>query len=205
MTAWLAKYGISPVVDNDWMTISTNVSTANDLLDADFQWYSYVGGGGLKLRTLSYSVPDSVADHVDLVQPTTRFGHLGRQRSTIFSVDILPESQEAEVAEFAQVAASETASAAPCTTTVTPACLRALYNISYTPATDGNLVAFASYLEQYARYDDLAQFEQQQLPEAAGQNFTVQLINGGLDDQNSNEDSGTSPRPGNDISTIILW
>lgn len=187
MTAWLAAYGISPVVDNDWMTIATNVSTANALLDADFQWYSYVAGGGLKLRTLSYSVPDSVADHVDLVQPTTRFGKLGRQRSTIFSVDILPESQEAELA---QVKASETASAVACTTTVTPECLRALYNIGYTPATDGNLVAFASYLEQYARYDDLAQFEQQQLPEATGQNFTVQLINGGLDDQNSNEDSG---------------
>lgn len=190
MTAWLAAYGITPAVDNDWMTINTNVSTANALLDADFQWYSYTGGGGLKLRTLSYSVPDNVAEHVDLVQPTTRFGQLGRQRSTIFSVDILPEAQEADVNELAQIKASGTASAAPCTTTVTPACLRALYNISYTPATDGNLVAFASYLEEYARYDDLAQFEQQQLPDAVGQNFSVQLINGGLDDQNSSDDSG---------------
>lgn len=187
MTAWLAKYGIVPTVDNDWMTITTNVSTANALLDADFQWYSYVEGGGLKLRTLSYSVPDALAEHVDLVQPTTRFGNLGRQRSTIFEVAILPDEQ---VAAFQ---ASATDSAAACTTTVTPACLRAQYNINYTPSADGNLVAFASYLEEYARYDDLEQFQQQFLPAAAGQNFSVQLINGGLNDQNSADDSGMSP------------
>lgn len=188
MTAWLAKYGIVPVVDNDWMTITTNVSTANELLDADFQWYSYVDADDLKLRTLSYSVPDEVAGHVDLVQPTTRFGQLGRQRSTIFSVEILDEAQQAEVNSL--VEATPAAAAASCTTTVTPSCLRSQYNISYTPAAEGNLVAFASYLEEYARYDDLTQFQQSQLPAALGQNFSVQLINGGLNDQNSNDDSG---------------
>lgn len=186
VTSWLAAYGIQPAVDNDWLTISTDVATADALLDAEFAWYEYDGGGGKKLRTLSYSVPDEVAEHVDMVQPTTRFGQLGAKRSTIFDMTILEEEEEAAV----RVAATAADSAAACTSTVTPACLKAQYNINYTASPDGNLVAFASYLEQYARYSDLQRFEQEQVPQAVGQNFSVTLINGGLDDQSSSEDSG---------------
>lgn len=189
VSAWLAEYDIKPTVDNDWMTITTNVTTANALLEANFNWYEYAGGGGLKLRTLSYSVPDAVAPHVDLVQPTTRFGSLGAAKSNIFNMTIVEDVDE--IAEM-RFQASSTVAAAPCTTTVTPACLKALYNIGYTPSEDGNLIAFASYLEQYARYDDLADFQEQYLPAAIGQNFSVTLINGGLNDQASTEDSGKS-------------
>lgn len=194
VTGWLASHGIDdPQVDNDWLTISTDVATADALLDAEFAWYEYDEGsgssGGKKLRTLSYSVPDEVAEHVDLVQPTTRFGQLGAKRSTIFDVEILDDAAAVKVA-----AADATAAAAPCTSTVTPACLKAQYNISYTASPDGNLVAFASYLEQYARYSDLQRFEEEQVPEAVGQNFSVTLINGGLDDQDSSDDSGKFPK-----------
>lgn len=198
--SWLAAYGIEPVVvDNDWLTISTDVATADALLDAEFAWYEYdeeegnnggSSGSGKKLRTLSYSVPDEVAEHVDLVQPTTRFGQLGAKRSTISDMRILDEIEAAAV-KIAS-AATAAADAAPCTTTVTPACLKAQYNINYTASPDGNLVAFASYLEQYARYADLQRFEAEQVPEAVGQNFSVTLINGGLNDQDSSEDAGMS-------------
>lgn len=195
VTAWLAKYGISPAVDNDWMTISTDVKTANAMLDAEFGWYEYEKGGGLKLRTLSYGVPDDIARHVDLIQPTTRFGQLGSKRSTIFELVILDDDEEEEedddvAAIKTSVAASPAAAAVACTTTVTPQCLKAQYNIGYTPETEGNLIAFASYLEEYARYADLERFTGQLLPEAAGQNFSVTTINGGLNDQESSQESG---------------
>lgn len=190
VTAWLAKYDIVPAVDNDWITISTDVKTANAMLDADFGWYEYEKGGGLKLRTLSYGVPDEIAQHVDLIQPTTRFGQLGSKRSTIFDI-VIAEDVDDDVAALKQdVAATAAAAAAPCTTTVTPQCLRAQYNIGYTPEADGNLIAFASYLEEYARYADLESFTTQVFPEAAGQNFSVTTINGGLNDQDSTDDSG---------------
>lgn len=189
VTAWLAKYDIVPAVDNDWITISTDVKTANAMLDADFGWYEYEEGGGLKLRTLSYGVPDDIAQHVDLIQPTTRFGQLGSKRSTIFDIVIAEEDDDVAALNQA-VAASPAAAAAACTTTVTPQCLKAQYNIGYTPDTEGNLIAFASYLEEYARYADLEQFTTQVLPEAAGQNFSVTTVNGGLNDQDSSDDSG---------------
>lgn len=193
VTRWLASHGVAPaVVDNDWLTISTDVATADALLDTQFAWYEYEHGtDGKKLRTLSYSVPDDVAEHVDLVQPTTRFGQLGAKRSTIFDMTVLDDDAVSAVkVAAAKTAASAAEDAALCTSTVTPACLKAQYNINYTASPDGNLVAFASYLEQYARYTDLQEFEEQQVPEAVGQNFSVTLINGGLDDQSSSDDSG---------------
>ncbi|KAI1188319.1 tripeptidyl-peptidase [Nemania serpens] len=185
VVSWLTSSNIKPIVDNDWITFSTTVETANDLLNTTFAWYQYEKGGSPKLRTLDYSVPDELADNIDLIQPTTRFGQLGARKSTIFDMQIL-----GPVGEEAKVAATGAAAADCNVNQITPACIKSLYKISYKPATSGNLVAFASYLEEYARYSDLASFESKFLPSAAGQNFSVQLVNGGLNSQNSNSDSG---------------
>lgn len=204
VTRWLAAYGIVEdsssdnssslfALHNEFLMISTDVATADELLDAEFAWYEYEDGNGRdgrKLRTLSYSVPDEVAAHVDMIQPTTRFGQLGAKRSTIFDMTILDEVAAEAVKVAAATEATAVDAAAACTSTVTPACLKAQYNINYTASPEGNLVAFASYLEQYARYSDLQTFEEQQVPAAVGQNFSVTLINGGLNDQSSSEDSG---------------
>ncbi|KAI1393126.1 tripeptidyl-peptidase [Hypoxylon trugodes] len=182
---WLAKSGVKSSVNNDWITFTTNVETANDLLDADFAWYQYEKGGSPKLRTLSYSVPDELSTNIDLIQPTTRFGQLGAKRSTIFEMQVLePEEEEALKIN----AATDAADCNP--SRITPDCLKSLYNIKYTASPEGNLVAFSSYLEEYARYSDLQSFETQYVSKAAGQNFTVELVNGGLDDQGSSDDSG---------------
>lgn len=185
VTAWISQYGVKHEVDNDWISITTTVGTANELLNTTFGWYEYEAGGGPKLRTLSYSVPDAVASHVDLIQPTTRFGQLGAKRSTIFEMTIVDEDATAHIpAKGKQIAA------AVCGTTITPDCLKSLYNIKYTAKAEGNLVAFASYLEEYARYSDLQTFETQYAPTAKGQNFSVTLVNGGLNNQASSDDSG---------------
>ncbi|KAI0097161.1 subtilisin-like protein [Daldinia grandis] len=182
---WLTKSGVKSTVNNDWITFKTDVKTANDLLGANFAWYQYEKGGSPKLRTLSYSVPDELAGSIDLIQPTTRFGQLGAKRSTIFEMQLLePEEEDAVKADMAVDAADCNPSR------ITPACLKSLYNINYTAPTEGNLVAFSSYLEEYARYSDLQSFENQYLPGAKGQNFSVELVNGGLNDQGSNDDSG---------------
>ncbi|KAF3064043.1 Tripeptidyl-peptidase sed2 [Daldinia childiae] len=182
---WLTKSGVESTVNNDWITFKTDVKTANDLLGANFAWYQYEKGGSPKLRTLSYSVPDELAGSIDLIQPTTRFGQLGAKRSTIFEMQLLePEEENAVKTDMA-------VNAADCNPSrITPACLKSLYNIKYTAPTEGNLVAFSSYLEEYARYSDLQSFESQYLTQAKGQNFSVELVNGGLDDQSSSDDSG---------------
>ncbi|TGJ82022.1 hypothetical protein E0Z10_g6750 [Xylaria hypoxylon] len=189
VVSWLGGSNIKPLVNNDWITFSTTVGKANELLNTTFAWYQYEEGGSPKLRTLDYSVPDELAENIDLIQPTTRFGQLGAKRSTIFDMHVLGPADEEE-AKIANVEATGTVAADCNTSQITPACLKSLYNIQYKPSASGNLVAFASYLEEYARYSDLASFESKWLPTAVGQNFSVKLVNGGLNNQNSNSDSG---------------
>ncbi|KAK3936793.1 tripeptidyl-peptidase [Diplogelasinospora grovesii] len=187
VTEWLHEHGIRASVDNDWVSFTTTVGKADELLSTKFAWYEYSEGGGSKLRTLSYSVPDDVAAHVDLVQPTTRFGQLGSQRSTIFDMHRLEPADNAAKSFATDV--SEV-SEATCGSTITPACLKSLYNVNYTASASGNLVAFCSYLNEYARYSDLQSFENQYVPAAKGQNFSVELVNGGKNDQTASDDSG---------------
>jgi tripeptidyl-peptidase I len=197
VTSWIEQHGIAYNVDNDWIKFTTTVGAANALLDTTFAWYENELGGGPKLRTLAYSVPDDVAEYVDMVQPTTRFGQMGTMRSTIFKQTRLGKIDEEDVTIASElntnVASGELAgNSSVCSGGVTPACLKTLYNVNYTAPSANNSVAFASYLQQYARYTDLTAFQNRYTPAAKGQNFTVVMVNGGLDDQSSEQDSGKS-------------
>ncbi|KAF2793075.1 subtilisin-like protein [Melanomma pulvis-pyrius CBS 109.77] len=180
VSAWLKAAGIDDVEDDsDWVTFKTTVGVANKMLDTEFAWYISEEEKPRKvLRALEYSVPDDVAQHINLVQPTTRFAAIRTNHET-----------EREI--FGIQLASTASNAVNCDATITPECLKTLYKIDYKPdPKSGSKVAFASYLEEYARYTDLALFEENILPEAVGQNFSVVQYNGGLNDQTSASDSG---------------
>jgi tripeptidyl-peptidase-1 len=180
VSAWLESFGVEDVnQDSDWLTIKTTVGVANKMLDTQFAWFVSEEQNPRKiLRTLEYSVPDAVAEHINLVQPTTRFAAIRANHDTVNEIFSI------QIAAAANVTVN-------CDTAITPACLKTLYKIDYKPdPKSGSKAAFASYLEEYARYNDLALFEQNILPEAVGQNFSVVQFNGGLNDQNSTDDSG---------------
>ncbi|KAF3401971.1 Tripeptidyl-peptidase sed2 [Penicillium rolfsii] len=183
VTEWLKEAGITDIQqDADWMTFQTTVEKANDLLEANFQYYVNRYKQVERLRTLEYSIPHSLIPHVNLVTPTTRFGQLHPNRITLHG--------KAKAADENFRKAVQSAST-DCNSAITPQCLKDLYKIGDYQASDsnGNKVAFASYLEQYARYSDLALFEQNIATYAQGQNFTVIEYHGGLNDQSSRADS----------------
>ncbi|KAK5988017.1 Tripeptidyl-peptidase sed2 [Cladobotryum mycophilum] len=194
VTAWLKKNGVSSVeVNNDWIKFGTTVKNANALLNTRFAWYDHSPEDGryassTKLRTLSYSLPDELVQHIDMVQPTTRFGRIGSDTSRVFT--------SVKYADELEMAADSANTRVP----VTPDLLKSLYGINYTAKASGNLVAVASFLEEYARYSDLDLFKQKYVPQAAGQSFDVELINGGKNDQNSSEDSGEANL---DVQTVL--
>lgn len=71
---WLVDGSVKNIqVEADWINIRTTVGIANELLSTEFAWYTSEDFGK-RLRTLEYSVPDDVADHINTVQPTIRFG-----------------------------------------------------------------------------------------------------------------------------------
>ncbi|KAF2169130.1 hypothetical protein M409DRAFT_20357 [Zasmidium cellare ATCC 36951] len=79
-----------------------------------------------------------------------------------------------------------------CNGEVTPACLRSLYNVpNHVQLDNGScgFMAFANFLEQYPRFADLLEFQEEYFPAAYGTNFSTENIAGGLHDQNSPEDS----------------
>lgn len=56
----------------EWLGFDLPISKANELFDADFSVYKHVDSGEESIRTLSYSVPSSLQNHIDVVHPTNK-------------------------------------------------------------------------------------------------------------------------------------
>ncbi|GIZ42092.1 hypothetical protein CKM354_000537200 [Cercospora kikuchii] len=176
--AWLVKSGVDRSAiaqDGEWINFVCTVGAANDLLDTSFGVFEDVDGQKL-LRTLNYSVPDKVCDYIDMVQPTTRFSVMQPMRSTIYQAeqvgDDRPYTPPADPKDIKSVCDGKH---------VTPDCLRALYKIPNDPQIDNatsGYMAFANFLEQHPRFDDLSKFTEDYFPRANGVRFTWDTING---------------------------
>ena len=173
--AWLQSAGISNVAsDGQWVNFAAPVGTINDLLNTTFLIYENIGGQ--KIRTTEYSIPDSLSGYIDLISPTTYFG-----KTTAFIPTVVPTPVEKRQDDYDS---TEVQLAASCYTGITPACLKQLYSVGdYTPeVSSGSRIAFGSFLNESAIELDLVAFEQSF--NISSQNFSVQLINGGVNDQN---------------------
>ncbi|KAF2142316.1 uncharacterized protein K452DRAFT_17057 [Aplosporella prunicola CBS 121167] len=190
---WLESEGVTDIhSDGHWVTFSTHVGVMNKLLDTTFKFYDF--GGTRKLRTTKYSVPDEVHDHIDLIWPTTFFGQTRGHGSinghgTAKGLDKIPNLE--------QMAGNATLDVV--CATATPECLKMLYNIgNYTAdASSGSRIGFGNFLNESASYRDLELF--QDAFKIPGQNFSVELINGGVNDQEPGENHGEANM---DVQTI---
>ena len=135
----------------DWVTLRIPVDLAEKMLSAKYNIYRHTTSGEEVVRTLSYSLPKELHDHIDVISPCTYFGTIRSMRvtSSLHSTlhDIVQDTPSA----------SEGTLAPSCNTTITPSCLRALYNTSsYVPvSTNVNKLAIAGYLDNFASYADL--------------------------------------------------
>ena len=71
--AWLRTNGLTATTlspSGDWISIQVPVSKANELFDANFTTFIQENTGKSVVRTLSYSLPEVLQGHVDLVHPT---------------------------------------------------------------------------------------------------------------------------------------
>jgi tripeptidyl-peptidase I len=183
VTSWLRSSGISDIKQNaDWINFQTTIGVANKLLSTNFYWYTNDHIHIRRLRTLKYSLPDAVAKHIFMIQPTTRFGQI-RPQHIPYALKNFPKEA---VRKLSLRGNFRPRLVDNCTSHNSPSCLKSLYNINYTAdAQSGSKASVASFLQQYARYTDLAKFEQSIAPWAVGQNFTVIKFKGGEDDQTS--------------------
>jgi tripeptidyl-peptidase-1 len=171
--AWLQDNNITAVKDDsDYVLFSTSVELANKLLDAEFAWYTNENKQEV-LRTLHYSVPSSVASHINFIQPTTRFGNLTPLGSTAEKIDTGAAFDGHTKWWGSPISTPVNIT---CNLTITPECLLDIYNVHYKgDPKNGNTVGFASFLEEYARYSDFQKFETTYLPYAVGTNVSTLL------------------------------
>ncbi|KAF6233137.1 hypothetical protein HO173_008681 [Letharia columbiana] len=185
--AWLKGAGVTNAYsDGANVNFSTTVNLANSLLSTTFSYYE--NAGIQKLRTIGYSVPDDLQTHIDLITPTTYFGKTVPQ---IPVPKMVPRVGKLSPRYFNGSTNSTTNDTidASCVTLITPTCLKELYNINYTPdPKSGSKIGFGSFLNQSARTQDLSLFQTaQDIPQ---QGFSVQLINGGINDQAIDDNHG---------------
>lgn len=171
--SWLQDNNITAIADDsDYVLFKTTVEKANKLLNTKFGWYKSEEFSQSVLRTLSYSVPDEVRDHINFVQPTTRFGSLKPLSSNAQIIDEGPKTNGRTKWWGKPKKPSDIDPA--CNATITPECLLNLYNVHYKgDPKNGNTVGFASFLEEYARYADLEEFEKVYAPYAIGHNVCI--------------------------------
>jgi tripeptidyl-peptidase-1 len=173
VVSWLHKAGISNIArDGALLNFTGSVDNINQLLDASFAYYQ--NGETVKLRTTQYSIPDELAEYIDIISPTVYFG------KTRSAVPVISQPHQLQARK-----SSPTEVAPACQTSITPSCLKEMYNVGdYVPKpAAGSRIGFGSFLNESAQQSDLEAY--QTLFDIPTQRFTVELINGGVDDQNA--------------------
>ncbi|KAN0097087.1 Peptidase S8/S53 domain containing protein [Tylopilus felleus] len=189
VSEWLSSHGIEEEhvyrsSAQDWVTIRVPVAVAEEMLNTKYDVYTHSDSGESIVRTTSYSLPETLHEHVELIQPTTMFTRLRPFRSTLHWSNTVPTGSLTPSTGTLTGPAGNPVDAS-CNGTITITCLRQLYNaVGYnTSATNGNKIAVTAYLELYANNQDLQQFFQLENPMAYGSNYTYVSINGGMNNQ----------------------
>ncbi|KAF8263866.1 subtilisin-like protein [Lactarius quietus] len=184
VSSWFKHYGvssssISTTLGGSWLAVvNVPVSQANEMLGASYELYQHVETNDTVLRTIGYSLPDVLHEHIITVVPTTYFGSFLKNRmkrrlrpSKAFD---LP-SRDSDSDEV-----------------VTPSVLRSLYKTEgYVPAAvDRNVLGIAGYDGEFPSPQDLNQFMEEFRTDGEDATYTVELVNGGGYDPSNPGDEG---------------
>lgn len=128
---------VSP--NGEWLSFTTTVGEANKLFGTSFQTFEDTATQKSLVRTLSVSLPSELVGHVDVVHPTTSF-----------------EDSNVRLTPIRTGFSAKRTVPSSCNSTITPACLQALYGILATPATQAsNTLGVTAYEAEYAQTADL--------------------------------------------------
>jgi tripeptidyl-peptidase-1 len=175
--SWLTEHNLaSDAIQNDGssLTVQLPVAQAEKMLQTQFHNYKSTATGEVRTLTLAYSLPQSIVDFVETIQPTTDFTEL--------PIDPIIQTMTHELNASA-VNSVEDASA--CGKYITPACLQSLYGL---PTANANTpqggIAVPGFINEYASHSDLNQFLQELRPNVSPRpSFNVEYVDGGKNDE----------------------
>ncbi|KAI0085899.1 family S53 protease [Irpex rosettiformis] len=176
---WLKENGVTatPLTDaGDWLSVQIPVSKANEMLNADFSVFTHPTTNKQVVRTLTYSIPDTLKGHIDVIHPTVSFPNPKGRHPVVHSVSTNNDTRRA-------------ADATCSSSGITPACVQSLYGVPATIAKNSkSQLAVSGFIEQFAQQKDLTTFLQKfrtDLPSTTA--FTLQTLDGGQNPQGNNE------------------
>ncbi|KAJ6556721.1 Pro-kumamolisin, activation domain-containing protein [Mycena sp. CBHHK59/15] len=186
VTEWLSENSISSksvTPAGDMLEITIPVAKANSLLATDFSVFTHVETGATSIRTLEYSIPAVLKEHIDFFHPTTSFTRPMASRPKFTAV------KKKTVAPAA--APVSDAVPASCGSTITPSCLQAIYNIPTTAATQSsNKLGVSGFILQWANSADLKAciglqefLTNFRTDISSSTTFTLQTLDGGVNTQ----------------------
>ena len=176
---------------HDWIKISLPVQDVERLLDTKYSIYKHEDGDHL-VRAPTWSLPMLLHDHVDTIQPTNSFFRPRGKKMSYKTVTPMEKFAQRPMYSLPKLNRTDSAIvAAACNTSaVTPFCLRTLYGTAnYTPqAPEKNAIAMTNFLGESSNRSDIRIFLERFRPDAvsAADNFLVNVINGGVDQQTPN-------------------
>ncbi|KAI0079096.1 subtilisin-like protein [Panus rudis PR-1116 ss-1] len=189
--SWLSAHGIDSSAaqrenGGSFVTVIVTVEQASRMLNATYNVYRHAKTDEYIVRTTSYSLPSVLHEHIGVVAPTTYFSTMRSMKATSFiQSGAKTIEDDHEVAPKLINPGSLATVPSSCSTTITPACLRALYNTTtYVPkATATNKIGIAGYLDEFANDADLQTFFRRFRPDAVGATLQHIQLNGGGNDQ----------------------
>ncbi|KAI0305677.1 subtilisin-like protein [Multifurca ochricompacta] len=186
---WLAVAGfaedqlrLSP--NKGWIELNATVAEAEWLLDTEYHVYEHPSGEK-QLGCHSYSVPEHISEHVEIIRPTVHFNSLVPEDPTRLHKRANPNHLGQPSSIYGPktngVKVETKPSLANCDQFITPDCLRALYNFHYTPkATAKNSYGIVEFTPQAFLAPDLDLFFQNFSSTQVGQRPILVSIDGGV-------------------------
>ena len=204
VSSWFADYGVAAErlvysAAGDWVTVRLPLSQVEEMLNTKYHVFEHSEDGDRLIRAPTWSLPKSLHEHIDVVQPTNSFFRLKKQGSLVRPVDSVTLSSALQL-DFVRPGGGSVASV--CNETfVTPTCLRTFYGtINYTvQAVNKNGMGLNNFLGEVNNRSDTSLFLTQFRPEAAAAaySFKTQVINGG--NNNQGHENATRLRAGADV------
>ncbi|KAH9168146.1 subtilisin-like protein [Lactarius sanguifluus] len=183
INSWLEHLGIPPSSVSrtlgSWLTLTgVPVSRANDILGASYQLYNHAETNHTVLRTVSYSIPEVLHQHIHTIVPTTYFGSPPTEGRKL---RMHPNSAVGARAEAGSEESVKVLSGRDLNRYVSPSYVRWLYNTAvYRPAAvDRNVIGIAGYGGEYPSPKDLGLFMTEFRTEGEDATFSVVQVQGG--------------------------
>ncbi|KAJ7635154.1 Pro-kumamolisin, activation domain-containing protein [Roridomyces roridus] len=173
--AWLEEAGFAGRMrlahNKAWIHVeNATVDEVEQLIGAEYHVYSHESGEE-HVACDSYSLPGHIAHHIEIITPTVQ-PNIKLNRSLKRQVASSPQRREVDPTL-----------PAGCDQVFTPACIRALYNITYVPqATDRNSFGIVSQATNTYLQSDLDIFFGNFSPSLVGKSPLFVSIDGGVVD-----------------------